>query len=74
MLRVLVVVLRGNAIVAACCFSRQDEIALINLGGVAADPLGSAVISECPIGLLPSRLLAERPVCNKAAASWLIRS
>lgn len=74
MLRMLVVVLCGNPIVASCCFSRQGEVTLINLGGVAADPLSRAVTVERLVALPPLRLLAERAVFNKAAARRLIRS
>lgn len=74
MLRMLVIVLRGNPIVGARCVARKGEVTLINLGGVAADPLGGAVSVERLVVLRPSRLLAERPVCNRAATRRLIRS
>jgi hypothetical protein len=73
-LRMLVVVLRGNPIVASRCFLPQGEVTLINLGGVAADPLSRAVTVERLIVLPPSWLLTERPVFNKATARRLIRS
>jgi len=73
-LRKLIVVFCGNAVVTPRCLPRQSEGTLINLGGVAADPLSRTVTAERLIVLPPSWLLTERSVFNKAAARRLIRS
>jgi len=73
-LRVLVVVLRGNLIVTSSRFLCEREVALIYLEGASSDTLAGAMSAERLIVLLPSRLLVGWPVCIKAAARPLIGS
>src|SRR5579864_7351418 len=50
-LRMLVVILRDDPIVAPLRFPREGEVALVDLEGAAADPFGRAVAVELQIAL-----------------------
>ena len=72
MLRVLIVILGGNPIIASCRFLRQREVTLVYLEGASSDTLARAMSIERLILLWSSRRLVGWPVGAKAPARPLI--